>query len=117
MVSRVIESIPELKEGYARLKADETLVGALLSAATLGYKPTPAQRFVSEVYKAVDNVVEQLSSQGLVHVSILGAISCMPISARTAASDGPPLVVTTISITEAGRRALEESSKVKSRVD
>jgi hypothetical protein len=114
IVAHIIDSVPELSESYAQLKRSETVAASLLSLATFGFKPTPAERFRTEVYKVVERVVEQLREQGLVHVSVVGSIPYIPTGGRSAGGDGPPIIVTTLSLSEAGRRAAEESAKVGS---
>jgi hypothetical protein len=114
IVSNIIDAVPELKQAYAQLKKDETFTSSLLSLATLGYKPTPAERFSSEVYKVVESVVAQLQEQGLVNRSAVGSFPYMPTGVRSGCPDVSPIVVTTLSLTAAGQRAAEESARAGS---
>lgn len=113
VVSVLISSTPELQERYNLVKDTQTLKEIFLSAATFGFLASPAQRFIAELYGAVSGYLAQLHQQGLIVQSVEGAVPYMPATTRTCCGDGPPIILTTISITDAGRRALEESARAQ----
>jgi hypothetical protein len=106
----VIQESPELRELYSRVKSGQTFQDIFTAVVTLGFRATPAQQVETEVCRALTATLRQLHELGLVVLCENRTFSVLPVGARGGVIDANPITVTSVTITEAGRRALAETA-------